>query len=114
MVTGGSPNDLRAFLDELWRTVPRFSKQSAGLPAEERGSFEWQAAAGQFWWAAREDSGMSPEDAAPALGCSVNRLRLLEFGLVTPRAFAAHRLRKYAASLGDQDLYDQYVVRFEL
>ena len=83
------------------------------MPADERGSFEWLAAAGQFWWQAREAAGVSRADAASALQCSVNRLRLLEFGLVTPRTFSAGRLRRYAGRLGDAELYTQYRERFE-
>jgi hypothetical protein len=106
-------SDNRAFLDELWRCLPTFAVQSASLPAEARGSFEWLAAAGQFWWTAREEAGVSREDAARALGCSTDRLRLLEFGLVSPGAFATRRWRGYASRLGDPGLYQQYRDRFE-
>jgi hypothetical protein len=111
----GSPSaaELRAFLDEMWRRLPEFAMQSAGLPAEERGSFEWQAAAGRFWWVAREEAGLSHSEAAQALGCSANELRLMEFGLLTRRAFAGRRLRAYAQRLGEPDLYDQFQSRFE-
>jgi hypothetical protein len=106
-------NDNRAYLDELWQCLPAFAVNAAGLPAEERGSFEWLAAAGRFWWVARESAELSREEAATTLGCSVYRLRLLEFGLVTPRSFSSGRWRAYASQLGDAGLYDQYRERFE-
>src|SRR4051794_6180462 len=91
--------ELRAYLDALWHALPTFSKNAAGLPSEERGSFEWLAAAGGFWRSAREDAGLSHDTAARTLGCSVNQLRLMEYGIVAPRAFGQRRLRRYAESL---------------
>ena len=105
--------DLSAYLDELWRRLPEFALHAAGLPTEERGSFEWLVSAGEFWQAAREQAGMQRETAAATLGCSVNRLRLMEYGLVSPRSLAARRLRRYAAELGDPELLDRFRERFE-
>jgi hypothetical protein len=108
-----SAADLRSYLDEMWRRLPDFAVRAATLPADERGSFEWQAAAGRFWWTAREQAGLTRDEAARRLGCSVNELRLLEFGLLTRRAFGGRRLRAYAQRLGDADLYTQFQDRFE-
>jgi hypothetical protein len=108
-----APSDLRAYLDEVWRCLPAFAIRAAGLPAEERGSFEWQVSAGQFWWSAREAAGVPRETAAQTLGCSVNRLRLLEYGLVSPSSMAARRLCRYATLLGDSELFDRFQERFE-
>jgi hypothetical protein len=105
--------ELRSFLDEMWRRLPDFAVRAARLPAEERGSYEWQAAAGRFWWIAREEAGLSPAEGAQALGCSINELRLMEFGFLTQRAFGSRRLRTYANRLGEPDLYEQFQNRFE-
>lgn len=105
--------ELRIYLDELWRGLPRFAKHGAGLPAEERGSFEWLAAAGRFWWTAREDADFDRDHAARVLGCSLERLRLMEYGLVSPLAFGVRRLRAYSARLGHPHLYDTFRDHFE-
>ena len=106
-------SELRTYLDELWGRMPAFSKYAAGLPAEERGSLEWLAAAGRFWWSAREDAGLSRDEAARALRCSVNRLRLMEYGIVAPGAFGSRRLRQYAECLGAGALYDRFHDHYE-
>jgi hypothetical protein len=107
--------DLSAYLDELWQRLPEFALHAAGLPAEERGSFEWLVSAGEFWQAAREQAGMERETAAAALGWSVNRLRLMEYGLlaVSPRSLSGRRWRRYAAALGDPELIDRFREHFE-
>src|SRR5690348_18326035 len=97
--------DLRPYLDELWARLPAFADSAAGLPAEERGSIEWLAAAGAFWWRAREDAELSLEHAAEVLKCSVNEVRLMEYGIVSPSTFGPHRLHHYSGRLGDHDLY---------
>jgi hypothetical protein len=111
----GTPSaaELRDYLGEMWKRLPAFALKSAGLPAEERGSYEWQAAAGRFWWVAREEAGLSRVEAAQALGCSVNKLRLFEFGFLSPRTFGRRRLRAYAERLDEPDLFDQFQNRFE-
>lgn len=103
----------RAVLDEMWRRLRVFSKQAATIPSDERGSFEWLAAAGAFWWAAREAAGLSREDVARQAGITVNKVRFLEFGLPMPRELTERRLRPYASALGEPELYDQYRARFE-
>jgi transcriptional regulator with XRE-family HTH domain len=90
-----------------------FSKRSAAIPAEERGSFEWLASVGMFWWQARERAGLSREDLAQGLGMAINEVRFLEFGLVTRRDLSEQRLRAYARALGSADLYEQFRARFE-
>jgi hypothetical protein len=108
-----STADLPAYLDELWRRLPDFALHAAGLPADEPGSFEWLVSAGEFWQAAREQAGMDREAAAATLGSSLDRLRLMEYGLVSPRSFSPRRLRRYATALGDPELVDRFRERFE-
>jgi hypothetical protein len=112
-VASTSAADLAAYLDELWRCLPTFATRAAGLPAEERGSFEWLLSAGQFWQTAREQAGVERAAAAQTIGCSVNKLRLMEYGLVSPTSWSSNRLRRYATSLGDPELFDQFRERFE-
>lgn len=100
-------------MDELWRRLRLFSTRTAAIPADERGSFEWLAAAGVFWWEARERAGLSRAAAATQLGIPEMQLRFLEFGLVTPRELTAQRLHEYARILGDPELYAQFQCRFE-
>ena len=100
-------------MDELWRRLRVFSKRSAAIPAEERGSFEWLSSAGMFWWQARERAGMSREDLADGLGIGVNQVRFLELGLVTPHELSERSLRAYARALGAPHLYEQFRERFE-
>jgi len=88
--------EFRAYLDELWRRLRVFSKRSAAIPADERGSFEWLSAAGAFWKTARERAGLSAQDVALQLGLSVNQVRFLELGLVTRYELSERRLRDYA------------------
>jgi hypothetical protein len=103
----------RAYMDELWRRLRVFSKRSAAIPADERGSFEWLASAGAFWWQARERAGVSREDLATDLGIAVNQVRFLEFGLGARRELSERSLRPYAQALGAADLYEQFRDRFE-
>src|SRR5713226_7065290 len=100
-------------MDELWRRLRVFSKRSAAIPADERGSFEWLAAAGAFWWEARERACLAREDVAQQLGLSANQVRFLEFGLITPQELSERRLRTYSRALGDPGLYEQFRERFE-
>jgi Helix-turn-helix domain len=105
--------EFRAYVDELWRRLRVFSKRSAAIPAQERGSFEWLSAAGAFWRQARERASLSPADVAEQLGVSVNQVRFLELGLVAPNELSERRLRAYARTVGDPDLYDQFRDQFE-
>jgi hypothetical protein len=110
---GQSSAESRTYMDELWRRLRVFSTRSAGIPADERGSFEWLAAAGAFWWEAREHAGLSRDDVAHQVGSSVNQIRFLEFGVVTSQELSERRLRPYARALGDPGLYEQFQERFE-
>jgi hypothetical protein len=105
--------EFRAYLDELWRRLRVFSKRSAAIPADERGSFEWLSAAGAFWKTARERAGLSAQDVALQLGLSVNQVRFLELGLVTRYELSERRLRDYARTVGDPDLYEEFCERFK-
>jgi hypothetical protein len=100
-------------MDELWHRLRVFSTRSAGIPADERGSFEWLAAAGAFWREARERAGLTRDEVAQQLGLSVNQIRFLELGLVTSHELSERRLRPYARALGDPGLYEQFHERFE-
>lgn len=100
-------------MDELWGRLRVFSKRSAAIPAQEQGSFEWLSAAGAFWKDARERAGLSPDDVASQLGLPVNQVRFLELGLVGRHELSEHRLREYARTVGDPELYDQFRQRFE-
>jgi hypothetical protein len=106
-------DEFRAYMDELWRRLRVFSKRSPTIPAEERGSFEWLAAAGTFWWDAREKAGLSREDVAQELRVPINQIRFLEFGLVSSNELSERRLRALARTLGAPELYDQFRERFE-
>jgi hypothetical protein len=108
-----SSAESRVYMDELWRRLRVFSTRSAGIPADERGSFEWLATAGAFWWEAREHAGLSRDEVANQVGSSVNQIRFLEFGVVTPQELSERRLRPYARALGDPGLYEQFQERFE-
>jgi hypothetical protein len=108
-----SSAEFRAYVDEVWGRLRVFSKRSAAIPAEERGSFEWLSAAGAFWKDARERAGLSPQDVALQLGLPVNQVRFLELGLVTRHELSEHRLRDFARTVGDPGLYDQFRERFE-
>jgi helix-turn-helix protein len=108
-----SSAEFRAYVDELWRRLRVFSKRSAAIPAQERGSFEWLSAAGAFWRQAREQASLSREELAEHIGVSVNQVRFLELGLVTPNELSERRLRDYARTVGDPDLYDQFRDQFE-
>jgi hypothetical protein len=110
---GQSSADSRIYMDELWRRLRVFSTRSAGIPADERGSFEWLAAAGAFWWEARERAGLTREEVAHQLGAPVNQIRFLEFGLVTSHELSERLLRRYARALGEPGLYEQFHERFE-
>jgi hypothetical protein len=105
--------EFRAYVDELWRRLRVFSKRSAAIPAQERGSFEWLSAAGAFWHQAREQAHVSREEVAEQLGVSLNQIRFLELGLVAPIELTERRLRDYARTVGDPDLYDQFRDQFE-
>jgi hypothetical protein len=105
--------ELRTYLDELWRRLPAFARNAAGLPPDAPGSPEWLEAAGRYWWHAREESGVSREDAARVLGCTEDQLRLMEFGIIAPSTFARRRLHAYGTRLGYPDLYDRYHAHFE-
>ncbi|HLZ26516.1 MAG TPA: hypothetical protein VKV73_04270 [Chloroflexota bacterium] len=105
--------EFRAYMDELWGRLRVFSKRSAAIPAQEQGSFEWLSAAGAFWKDARERAGLSPDDVASQLGLPVNQVRFLELGLVGRHELSEHRLREYARTVGDPELYDQFRQRFE-
>ena len=100
-------------MDELWGRLRVFSKRSAAIPAEERGSFEWLSSAGAFWWQARERAGLSRADLAQLLGSTVNQVCFLEFGLVMPQELSERYLRSYARALSNPDLYEQFRERFE-
>ena len=100
-------------MDELWGRLRVFSKRSAAIPAQEQGSFEWLSAAGAFWKDARERAGLSPDEVATQLGLPVNQVRFLELGLVGRHELSEHRLREYARTVGDPELYDQFRQRFE-
>jgi hypothetical protein len=106
--------EFRAYLDEVWRRLRLFSKRTAAIPPDERGSSEWLSAAGTFWKAARERAGLSAQDVAPRLGLSVNQVRFLELGLVTRNDLSEQRLREYARTVGDPELYEVFRKRFEL
>jgi hypothetical protein len=108
-----SSDELRIYMDEMWRRLRVFSRRSAAIPAEERGSFEWLTAAGAFWWDARERAGLSRDDVAHQLGVTVNHVRFLEFGLVTLRELSEKPMRAHAEALGQPDLYVQFQERFE-
>lgn len=103
----------RAYLDELWGRLRMFSRRCAAIPAEQQGSFEWLSAAGAFWKTARERAGLSARDVALELGLPVNQVRFLELGLVSRHELGEQRLRDYARTVGDPDLYDQFRERFE-
>jgi hypothetical protein len=105
--------EFRAYVDEMWRRLRVFSKRSAAIPANEHGSFEWLAAAGSFWWEARERAGFSRDEVARRLGVTAKDVRFLEFGLVTAKDLSERRLRGYAQALDDPDLYEHYHRRFE-
>jgi ribosome-binding protein aMBF1 (putative translation factor) len=105
--------EFRAYVDELWQRLQVFSKRSAAIPAEERGSFEWLSAAGAFWKTARERAGLSTQEVALQLGLSVNQVRFLELGLVSRQELSERRLRDYARIVGDPELYDRFRERFE-
>jgi len=100
-------------MDELWGRLRVFSKRSAAIPAQEQGSFEWLSAAGAFWKDAGERAGLSADDVASQLGLPVNQVRFLELGLVGRHELSEHRLREYARTVGDPELYDQFRQRFE-
>jgi ribosome-binding protein aMBF1 (putative translation factor) len=106
-------DEFREYMDQMWRRLRVFSKRSAAVPADERGSFEWLSAAGSFWWEARERAGMSREEFAERLGLPVNEVRFLEFGLVTPQELSERRVREYAGALNEPQLYEQFRQRFE-
>jgi hypothetical protein len=105
--------EFRAYVDELWRRLRVFSKRSAAIAADEQGSFEWLSAAGAFWKSARERAGLSAQDVALQLDLPVNQLRFMELGLVTRHELSERRLRDYARTVGDPELYDQFRARFE-
>ena len=105
--------EFRAYVDELWRRLRVFSKRSATIPPAERGSFEWLSAAGGFWKSARERAGLSTQDVAVPLGLTVNQVRFLELGLVSRHELSEQRLRKYALTVGDPELYDRFCEQFE-
>jgi hypothetical protein len=103
----------QAYMDELWGRLRVFSKRSAAIPAEQQGSFEWLSAAGAFWKTARERAGLSAQDVAVQLGLSVSQVRFLELGLVARHELSEQRLRDYARTVGDPNLYDRFRERFE-
>jgi hypothetical protein len=106
-------DEFRAYMDELWRRLRVFSKRSAAIPPDARGSFEWLSAAGTFWWEARERAGLSRDEVAQQLAVPLREVRFLEFGLVTLQNLSEQRLREYARVLGTPELYEQFRERFE-
>jgi hypothetical protein len=108
------PAELGPFMDELWQRLRVFANRSAAIPADQYGSFEWLAAAGAFWWEARERSGLTRDEVAQQLDVPPGQIRFFEFGLVPLQQMSERRLRSYAQILGEPELYEQFRLRFEL
>lgn len=78
-----TPDELRTFLDDLWRRLRIFNSRTAAIPSDETGSAEWLAAVGASWRQARERQALSTDEVARRLGVAVNHVRFQELGLVT-------------------------------
>src|SRR5215208_163576 len=99
-------------MDQVWRRLHALSKRSAALAADQPGSFEWLTAVGAFWWDARERAGLSRSEVAERLHVPPSDLRLLEFGLASPRDLSRRRVQAHAEALGAPELYAQFRERF--
>ncbi|HEV7663590.1 MAG TPA: hypothetical protein VGQ62_08655 [Chloroflexota bacterium] len=78
-----SSDELKGFLDELFRRLRVFIERSATIPPNEVGSPEWLAAVGASWRQARERDGLAQSEIAQRLGVDVDHVRFQELGLLT-------------------------------
>lgn len=106
-------SDFTEYLDELRRRLPEYARRAAAVSPEAKGSIEWLARIGKFWWEAREREGLSRYQVAEKLDVPVNSVRFLELGIASLDE-VANLPPKYATALGRPELYSRFIEQFEI
>ena len=104
--------EFRAYMDEVYRRLPTYARRAATIPPGEKGSIEWLARVGKYWWGAREQEHLPRCRVAELAGAHVNSVRLLEFGLALETELSPEFLQRYATALGHPELYEEFQQKF--